>query len=76
MSKKKKRAPKPVVKAKLKEDELEKRKIEKEKQDKLNKMKQLYESGSSLIDIGKTYNIRPQQVRSYLLRMKVKMRTS
>lgn len=76
MPEKKGAAPKPAEKPKPKEDELEKQKIEKEKQERLNKMNQLYEKGSSLIDIGKLYKIRPQQVRTYLLRMNVRMRTT
>ena len=73
--KKRAAAPKAIEK-KAKENDLEKARIEKEKQEKLNKMKQLYEKGSSLIDIGKLYKIRPQHVRSYLLRLGVKMRTT
>ncbi|NIM97440.1 MAG: hypothetical protein GTO24_04960, partial [candidate division Zixibacteria bacterium] len=75
-NKKRAAVPKPAVKAKPTEDQLEKARIEKEKQDKLAKMKELYEKGSSLIDIGKLHRIRPHQVRGYLLKGNVKMRTT
>ncbi len=58
-NKKRAAVPKPAVKAKPTEDQLEKARIEKEKQDKLAKMKELYEKGSSLIDIGKLHRHPP-----------------
>jgi hypothetical protein len=42
----------------------------------IDKMVQLYQDGKSLVDIGKSYGVRPQQIRGYLITRKVKMRTT